>query len=92
LTPPAASSAASWSNNPISPSSYPQIPVGNHTPQLKVELASVFLNALKVYEEKNVKFADAVMAFWGIDKGITTTYTYDEKDFKRIDGLTVLKP
>lgn len=63
-----------------------------NTPQLKVELAVVFLNALKLYEEKNVKFADAVMAFWGIDRGITTTYTYDEKDFKRIDGLTVLKP
>jgi len=27
-----------------------------------------------------------------MDKGITTTYTDDEKDFKRIDGLTVLKP
>jgi predicted nucleic-acid-binding protein len=63
-----------------------------NTPQLKVELASVFLSALQVYDEKNVKFADAVMAFWAIDKGITTTYTYDEKDFTRIDGLTVLKP
>jgi predicted nucleic-acid-binding protein len=63
-----------------------------NTPQLKVELAGVFLNALKVYEEKNVKFADAVMACWGMDKGIITTYTCDEKDFKRIDGLTVLKP
>ena len=63
-----------------------------NTPQLKVELAEVFLNALKVYEEKNVKFADAVMGFWGMDKGITTVFTYDEKDFKRIDGLTVIKP
>ena len=63
-----------------------------NTPQLKVELANVFLNALKVYEEKNVKFADAVMGFWGLDKGITTAYTCDEKDFKRIDGLTVIKP
>jgi predicted nucleic-acid-binding protein len=63
-----------------------------NTPQLKVELAGVFLNALKAYEEKNVKFADAVMAFWGLEKGITTTYTYDEKDFKRIEGITVLKP
>jgi predicted nucleic-acid-binding protein len=63
-----------------------------NTPQLKVELASVFLSALQVYDEKNVKFADAVMAFWAIDKGITTTYAYDEKDFTRIDGLTVLKP
>jgi len=63
-----------------------------NTPQLKVEMGPVFLNALKVYEEKNVKFADAVMAFWGMDKGITKAYTYDEKDFKRIAGLTVLKP
>ncbi len=63
-----------------------------NTPQLKVDLAGVFLNALKVYEEKNVKFADAVMAFWGMEKGITTAYTYDEVDFKRIEGLTVLKP
>jgi predicted nucleic-acid-binding protein len=63
-----------------------------NTPQLKVELAGVFLNALKVYEEKNVKFADAVMAFWAMYKGIAVTYTYDETDFKRIDGLTVLKP
>lgn len=77
---------------------YPKIAVRElaeaiiNTPQLKVELAGVFLNALKVYEEKNVKFADAVMAYWGIDRGITTTYTYDEKDFKRIAGLSVLKP
>lgn len=63
-----------------------------NTPQLKVELAAVFLKALKVYEEKNVKFADALMAFWGMNSGITATYTYDEKDFKRIAGLTVLKP
>lgn len=63
-----------------------------NTPQLRVELADVFLNALKVYEEKNVKFADAVMGFWGLNKGIATAYTYDEKDFKRIDGLTVIKP
>lgn len=63
-----------------------------NTPQLKVELAGVFLNALKVYEEKNVKFADAVMAYWGMDRGITTTYTYDEKDFKGIEGMTVRKP
>ena len=63
-----------------------------NTPQLKVESARVFLNALQDYDEKNVKFADAVMAYWGMDKGITSTYTYDEKDFKRISGLTVLKP
>ena len=63
-----------------------------NTPQLKVEMGDVFLKALKIYEGKNVKFADAVMAYWAMDRGITTTYTYDETDFKRINGLTVKKP
>ncbi|MBI5207149.1 MAG: PIN domain-containing protein [Candidatus Firestonebacteria bacterium] len=63
-----------------------------NTPELRVEMDDVFRNALEVYEEKNIKFADAVMGFWGLEKGFTTVYTYDEKDFKRIDGLEVKKP
>jgi predicted nucleic-acid-binding protein len=63
-----------------------------NTPQLKVEMGDVFLTALKAYEEKNVKFADAVMAYWGLEKKISIAYTYDEKDFRRIEGLTVRKP
>src|SRR5450759_1970844 len=60
-----------------------------NTPHLKVEMGDVFLTALKAYEEKNVKFADAVMAYWGLEKKISIAYTYDEKDFRRIEGLTV---
>jgi predicted nucleic-acid-binding protein len=63
-----------------------------NTPQLKVELEETFRKALRVYEENNVKFADAVMGYWGLERGITTVFTYDEKDFKRIEGLTVKKP
>lgn len=63
-----------------------------NTPQLKVEMGDVFLKALKAYEEKNVKFADAVMAYWGLEKKISIAYTYDEKDFRRIEGLTVKRP
>ena len=63
-----------------------------NTPQLKVEDSEVFLNALKYYEEKNVKFADAVMSFQALNLGVDTVFTYDEKDFKRIDGLSVKKP
>ena len=55
-------------------------------------MEDVFKKALEVYEGKNIKFADAVMGFWGIEKGITAAYTYDEKDFKRIEGLEVRKP
>jgi len=63
-----------------------------NTPQLKVEQEETFRKALRVYEENNVKFADAVMGYWGLERGIATVFTYDEKDFKRIEGLTVKKP
>lgn len=63
-----------------------------NTPQLRVEKEDIFRKALLVYEIKNVKFADAVMGFWGLEKGYETVFTYDEKDFKRIEGLKVKKP
>jgi predicted nucleic-acid-binding protein len=63
-----------------------------NTPQLKVEKEDTFRKALRIYEERNVKFADAVMGYWGLEKGLTTVFTYDEKDFKRIEGLAVRKP
>jgi predicted nucleic-acid-binding protein len=63
-----------------------------NTPQLKVEMEDAFRKALRVYEERNVKFADAVMGCWGLEKGLATVFTYDEKDFKRIEGLDVRKP
>jgi predicted nucleic acid-binding protein len=33
-----------------------------------------------------------VMGSWGLEKGLKTVFTYDEKDFKRIEGLQVKKP
>lgn len=39
-----------------------------------------------------ILFADAAMAFWGLEKGFAIVFTYDEKDFKRIDELEVRKP
>lgn len=63
-----------------------------NTPQLRIEKEDVFRKALLVYETKNVKFADAVMGYWGLERGYETVFTYDEKDFKRIEGLKVKKP
>ncbi len=63
-----------------------------NTPELSVEMETVFRRAIGAYAEKNIKFADAVMAFWGMERGLTTNFTYDEKDFKRIAGLEVRKP
>lgn len=63
-----------------------------NTPDIIIELKDVFLNAVKCYVEKKVKFADAVMAYWGLEKGISEVFTYDERDFRRIEGLKVHKP
>ena len=63
-----------------------------NTPDIIIELESVFLKAIKSYVESNVKFADAVMGYWGLDKGIADVFTYDEKDFLRNEGLKVHKP
>ena len=63
-----------------------------NTPQLRIEMEGVFRNAIKSYEEKNIKFADAPMGYWGLAKDLSVILTYDEKDYKRIEGLEVRKP
>ena len=63
-----------------------------NTPQLKVEMEAVFRKAIKSYEEKNIKFADAMMGHWGLEKDLSVIFTYDEKDYKRIEGLEARKP
>jgi predicted nucleic-acid-binding protein len=63
-----------------------------NTPELRCEKENVFRMAIKTYAEKNIKFADAVMGYWGMEQDIFTVYTYDEKDFGRIESLEVQKP
>lgn len=63
-----------------------------NTPELLVEMREVLLKALRDYDEKNVKFSDALMAHWGVEKGYRIVYTYDRKHFDRIDGLEVRAP
>jgi predicted nucleic-acid-binding protein len=63
-----------------------------NTPELKIEMEGVFRKAIRSYEEKNIKFADAMMGYWGLGKDLSVIFTYDEKDYKRIEGLEVRKP
>jgi predicted nucleic-acid-binding protein len=63
-----------------------------NTPEIICVMQDVFMRAIAVYEEKNVKFADAVIGCWGLAMGIRDVFTYDEKDFRRIEGLKVHKP
>ena len=62
------------------------------TPGLKVEKAQVFLEALRDYEEKNVKFADALMAYWALSENLSGIVTFDRKHFQRIKKLEVIAP
>ena len=63
-----------------------------NTPELKCPLEHVFRQALVTYEIQKIKFADAVMGYWGLEEGLSTVYTYDENDFKKIPGLQVRRP
>jgi predicted nucleic-acid-binding protein len=63
-----------------------------NTPELKIEMETVFRKAIRNYEEKNIKFADATMGYWGLERDLSVIFTYDEKDYKRIEGLEVRKP
>lgn len=63
-----------------------------NTLELHIEMEDVFRKALRLYEEKNVKFADAVIGYWGLEKDFSIVYTYDERDFKNIKDIEVRKP
>ncbi len=63
-----------------------------NTPELKCPLEPVFRQALMTYETHKIKFADAVIGHWGLAEGLSTVYTYDENDFKKISGLQVRRP
>ena len=63
-----------------------------NTPELRCPLEHVFREAIITYEAQRIKFADAVMGHWGLEEGLSTVYTYDEADFKKISGLQVRRP
>ena len=63
-----------------------------NTPELKCLDENIFRNAIEIYEERNIKFADAVIGSWGLSHDLSIVYTFDEKDFRKITGLDVKKP
>ena len=63
-----------------------------NTPELKCPLDRVFRHALVAYETQKIKFGDAVMSYWGLQEGLSTVYTHEDNDFKKISGLQVRRP
>lgn len=63
-----------------------------NTPELHCELENIFRKAVSLYAEKNIKFGNALMSSWALQKGVSVVYTYDNKDFKRVSGIEVRNP
>ncbi|MBI4828073.1 MAG: type II toxin-antitoxin system VapC family toxin [Nitrospinae bacterium] len=63
-----------------------------NSPGVRVERAPAWRAALRDYALRNVKFADAALAHWALEEGLDAVYTFDEKDFKRIEGIKPLIP
>lgn len=63
-----------------------------NTPGLEVEGADLLLQAAVTYAEKNVDFIDAFNAAWMLKHDVALAYTFDQKQFNRFEGITVLLP
>lgn len=59
--------------------------------ELEVESLDLLLEALNLYYEKNLDFADALLATSALRKRIPTVYSFDQH-FDRINGIEKLKP
>jgi len=63
-----------------------------NTPGLDVADSDLVLQAIHGYVEKNVDFIDAFNAAWMQQQGIVSVCTFDEKHFKRFEGIHTLAP
>lgn len=63
-----------------------------NTPGLQVTQADIISHAIIWYAEKNIDFIDAYNAAWMIHEDINKAYTFDQKHFRRIDGIKVEVP
>ena len=58
---------------------------------LEVESLDLLIGALSLYHEKNLDFADAVLAITALRKGPKVVYSFD-RHLNRVDGLKRLEP
>jgi uncharacterized protein len=63
-----------------------------HTPGLQVTDSDLVSHAVAWYAAKNVDFIDAYNAAWMLREGIDRAYTFDQKHFRRFEGITAEMP
>ena len=58
---------------------------------LEVESFDLMIGSLNIYQDKNIDFADAVLASQALRIGPPSIYSFDHH-LNRVPGITVLKP
>ena len=62
------------------------------TPGVEVDDSSFVLQAIADYAEYNVGYADAFNAAWAVSQGVEKVFTFDQKHFGRLGGITPVVP
>lgn len=82
-------------HNPI-PKDYAKIIINTliKLPNIKILIINdeTIIEAIELSERYNISYWDALIASTMIENNIFTIYTENEKDFKKIPGLTVINP
>ena len=63
-----------------------------NTPGLDVADRDLITEAIFSYVDENIDFVDAFNACWMKQQGIETIYTFDQKHYKRVQGIRVKMP
>ena len=63
-----------------------------NTNGLDVIDADLLLQAIVLYADKNADFIDAFNAAWMVKNDIDTIYTFDQKHFRRFEGIVAELP
>lgn len=63
-----------------------------NTPGLEVADYDLILQAITWYKDKNIDFLDGYNGAWLLSEGIKTAYTFDQKHFSRMEGISVKVP
>jgi len=63
-----------------------------NTPGLEIADRDLITEAIFTYADENIDFVDAFNAYWMKQQDIETIYTFDQKHYKRIQGIRAKIP
>jgi len=63
-----------------------------NTPGLQVENHDLLVQATLLYADQNIDFIDAYNGCWAKSQEIPLVFTFDQRHYKRIPGITVKIP